>query len=228
MSRSRYARNFAHAFFNLTPVVARTVALGGSLSYLASPASCSPNSAPANVKAADYNKVAQDIANLLESNPDYDDGSYGPLFVRLAWHASGTFSVSDSAKIAGGSNGCLMRFGPQKDWGANAGLGLARTLLEKVKKENPTVSYADIYTLAGVVAIQSMGGPTIPWRGGRTDAVDGKSSPPDGRLPDATKKSQHLRDVFHRMGFNDKEIVALSGAHSLGRCHADRSGFVGP
>ena len=110
----------------------------------------------------------------------------------------------------------------------NAGLGLARNLLEKVKSKHPNVSYADLYTLSGVVAIQAMGGPAIPWRAGRTDAPDGKSSPPDGRLPDATKKAPHLRDIFHRMGFSDKDIVALSGAHSLGRCHADRSGFVGP
>jgi len=72
-----------------------------------------------------------------------------------------------------------------------------------------------------------MGGPTIPWRPGRADATADKCSP-DGRLPDATKKAPHLRDIFGRMGFNDAEIVALSGAHALGRCHADRSGFVGP
>jgi cytochrome c peroxidase len=121
-----------------------------------------------------------------------------------------------------------MRYSPEKDWGANAGLGLARSLLEKVKAAHPGISYADLYSLAGVVAIQEMGGPTIAWRSGRTDAADGKTSPPDGRLPDAARKSDHLRDIFHRMGFNDKDIVALSGAHALGRCHLDRSGFVGP
>jgi len=52
--------------------------------------------------------------------------------------------------------------------------------------------------------------------------------PPNGRLPDATQGAQHLRDVFYRMGFNDQEIVALSGAHTLGRCHRVRSGFDGP
>lgn len=51
---------------------------------------------------------------------------------------------------------------------------------------------------------------------------------PDGRLPDATKEQKHLRAIFNRMGFNDQEIVALSGAHALGRCHTDRSGFLGP
>jgi cytochrome c peroxidase len=107
-------------------------------------------------------------------------------------------------------------------------LDLARNLLEKVKAKHPSISYADLYTLAGVVAVQAMGGPTIPWRAGRTDAASGAASPPDGRLPDATTKADHLRDIFHRMGFSDQEIVALSGAHALGRCHTDRSGFSGP
>ena len=58
-------------------------------------------------------------------------------------------------------------------------------------------------------------------------------SPPDGRLPDADKGSrvktiQHVREIFYRMGFNDQEIVALLGAHAMGRCHTDRSGYWGP
>jgi len=72
-----------------------------------------------------------------------------------------------------------------------------------------------------------MGGPTIPWRPGRQDR-DVSYCTPDGRLPDASKEQKHLRAIFGRMGFNDQEIVALSGAHALGRCHTDRSGFEGP
>lgn len=72
-----------------------------------------------------------------------------------------------------------------------------------------------------------MGGPAIPWYPGRTDFDKDPDTPRD-RLPDASQAAQHLRDIFYRMGFNDQEIVALSGAHSLGRCHADRSGFEGP
>ena len=80
-----------------------------------------------------------------------------------------------------------------------------------------------------------MGGPEIPFRFGRVDETDGKKSPPDGRLPDADKGNgpdaglaQHLRDIFYRMGFNDQDIVALSGAHALGRVHEDASGYWGP
>ena len=92
----------------------------------------------------------------------------------------------------------------------------------------PGLSYSDLWSLAGVVAIQEMGGPVIPWRPGRSDAVSGDKCTPDGRLPDASKAGDHLRAIFYRMGFNDQEIVALSGAHALGRCHRDRSGFDGP
>jgi len=66
------------------------------------------------------------------------------------------------------------------------------------------------------------------WRPGRSDAPDGRSCPPDGRLPDAAQGTDHVRFIFHRMGFTDREIVALLGAHSIGRCHADRSGYSGP
>lgn len=72
-----------------------------------------------------------------------------------------------------------------------------------------------------------MQGPTIPWRPGRMDR-DIAMCTPDGRLPDGAKEQKHLRAIFGRMGFDDREIVALSGAHALGRCHTDRSGFEGP
>jgi cytochrome c peroxidase len=105
---------------------------------------------------------------------------------------------------------------------------LARERLEGVYRAHPGLTYADLYTLAAVVAVEEMGGPTIKWRPGRDDHKDGKKSPADGRLPDAAQGAQHVRDIFYRMGFNDQEIVALVGAHSLGRCHKDRSGYEGP
>jgi len=97
-----------------------------------------------------------------------------------------------------------------------------------VKKANPGITYADLYTLAGVVAIEEMGGPKVSWRPGRIDVPDGKTATPNGRLPDAAQGEQHIRDIFYRMGFDDREIVALLGAHSVGRCHTDRSGYDGP
>ncbi len=105
-------------------------------------------------------------------------------------------------------------------WGANAGLDLPRKVLESVKEKHPEISYADLYTLAGVVAVEEAGGPKIPFRLGRADADSGETSPKECGLPDADKGSfksttQHVRDVFYRMGFSDREIVALLGAHAV-------------
>lgn len=74
-----------------------------------------------------------------------------------------------------------------------------------------------------------MGSPRIPFTPGRTDAVSESACPPNGRLPDATKGASHIRNVFTRMGFTDREMVCLiGGGHAIGRCHKDRSGFDGP
>lgn len=83
-------------------------------------------------KYEDYQKVYNEIASLLEEKDNYDDGSYGPVLVRLAWHASGTF---DKETGTGGSNGATMRFAPEGDHGANAGLKAARDFLEPVKRK---------------------------------------------------------------------------------------------
>ncbi|CAL5873556.1 uncharacterized protein PFLUO_LOCUS7836 [Penicillium psychrofluorescens] len=172
----------------------------------------------------DYQKVYDEIAKLLAAETDYDDGSYGPVLVRLAWHASGTY---DKETGTGGSNGATMRFAPESDHGANAGLKIAREFLEPVKAKFPWITYSDLWTMGGACAIQELGGPQIPWRPGRQDK-DVAACTPDGRLPDAAQGQRHIRDIFSRMGFDDREMVALIGAHALGRAHTDRSGFDGP
>ncbi|KAJ3131181.1 heme peroxidase [Physocladia obscura] len=175
-------------------------------------------------KPLDYQEVYNAIASILD-NDDYDDGSYGPVLIRLAWHASGTY---DKNTNTGGSNGATMRFDAEASHGANAGLAVARNILEPIKKKFPQISYGDLWTLAGVTAVQEMGGPIVPWRPGRVDAVSAAASPPEGRLPDAAQGQKHIRDIFYKMGFNDQEITALAGAHAVGRCHTDRSGYDGP
>ncbi|ORX57996.1 heme peroxidase [Hesseltinella vesiculosa] len=176
-------------------------------------------------KTVDYQQVYNDIANLLDRDSDYDDGSYGPLFLRLAWHTSGTFSDKEKD---GGSRFGTMRFDKEISRGSNLGLDIARDLLEKeVQAKHPGISTGDLYTLAGVVAVQELGGPDIPWRPGRVDGGQDKLVP-DGRLPDADQGSAHVRDVFYRMKFDDEEIAALIGGHALGRCHLDRLGYDGP
>lgn len=143
-----------------------------------------------------------------------------PLIVRLAWHDAGTY---DASTKTGGANGSI-RSEREYTHGANAGIKKSIDWMEDFKVKYPNLTYADLYQLAGMVAIEVTGGPTIEFIPGRKDSV---ACTPDGRLPDATKGSKHLRDVFHRMGLSDKDIVALSGAHTLGRAHKDRSGFEG-
>jgi len=176
-----------------------------------------------NADSVDFKALRSDLAELLPA--DYEDGSYGPVLVRLAWHASGTYCQFSGT---GGSNGGTIRLTPECKHGANAGLEVARDLLEPIKKKYPGISYADLYTFAGAVAIEEMGGPEICWRPGRSDTDDSAACTPDGRLPDAARDEDHIRAIFYRMGFNDREIVALIGAHALGRCHTNRSGFDGP
>lgn len=219
---------FTFSAHRLQRMAAPAVAAGTVALFSLSPMSEAHASAP----SVDLKKVKDDIAEVIETDAEKrgDGTSLTGTFVRLAWHSSGSYSAADGS---GGSNGARMRFDPEASWGANAGLGVARAALEPVKEKHPGISYADLYTLSGVVAVEEAGGPEIPFQLGRTDMDSGESSPPDGRLPDADKGSlssttQHVRDVFYRMGFNDREIVALLGAHALGRCHTDRSGYWGP
>ena len=176
--------------------------------------------------------------NALNPSVDGAEGSKGgggyvaPMMVRLAWHSAGSYRKEDSS---GGTEGGTIRFAPEINHGGNAGLTHALALLTPIKKSNPSASWADLIVYAGCVAIEAMGGPDIPFHPGRTDAPRANVPPkrdkrftPDDRLPDAAQGAQHLRDVFYRMGLDDREIVCLSGAHAVGRCHTDRSGFWGP
>jgi len=148
-----------------------------------------------------------------------------PIAMRMAWHAAGTYDKRDGT---GGCNGATMRFAPESNDPDNAGLSIIRDLLLPVKRAHPEISHADLYAVAACCAIEFLGGPRVPVRFGRSDDANGARCPANGRLPDAKKGAKHLRDVFGRMGFDDGEIVALSGAHTLGRAHAARSGFDGP
>lgn len=92
-----------------------------------------------------------------------------------------------------------MRFPSEAGHGANNGLGKARDVLEKIHAKHPELPYGDLWTLAGVCAVQEMGGPSIAWRPGRQDGLAHQATP-DGRLPDASQAHDHLRQIFYRMG----------------------------
>ncbi|KAL5099582.1 hypothetical protein RYX36_003909 [Vicia faba] len=143
-----------------------------------------------------------------------------PLMLRLAWHDAGTY---DAITRTGGPNGSI-RNQQELNHSANKGLKIAVELCEEVKAKHPKISYADLYQLAGLVAVEVTGGPAIHFVPGRKDSLE---SPEEGRLPDAKQGASHLRQVFYRMVMNDRDIVALSGGHTLGKAHKDRSDFKG-
>ena len=97
--------------------------------------------------SVDFKKVKEDIVAAVEAdeNKRGDGTSMAPTLIRLAWHAAGTYSVFDRT---GGSNGATMRFAPECNWGANAGLKSARDFLEPIKRKY-SISYGDLWTLSG-------------------------------------------------------------------------------
>lgn len=182
-----------------------------------------PSSCPfggSNPKVVNVDALRSSIRAALISNK----ANACPMAVRVAWHASGTYDAQDKT---GGSNGATTRFEPESTDEANAGLSIIRDLLYPVQLAHPGVSHADLWTLAGASAVEFLGGPRVKHKMGRSDAVDGAKCPPNGRIPDASKGADHIREMFYRMGMTDREIVALCGAHTLGRCHLVRSGYDG-
>ncbi|CAK9080071.1 unnamed protein product [Durusdinium trenchii] len=195
-----------------------------------------------NPKAAELRACKEEIKTLIETRNCH------PILVRLAWHDSGTYDqrIKDWPQ-RGGANGAI-RFDPEMNMGANAGLDKARGYLETIQKNHPSVSWADLIQLASATAIEMAGGPVIKMKYGRVSVTDpsqcagpasregfkGNAGLPDAAPPfgcGAQKPEEHLRNVFgKKMGFTDQEpseveeIVALSGAHTLGRVFKERSG----
>eukprot|EP01047_Picozoa_sp_COSAG01_P011838 COSAG01_NODE_523_length_15948_cov_161.993690_4_plen_312_part_00 len=176
----------------------------------AAPAAAAPAAgAPARgAGAGQQPQQAKDLGGLRAAIEDamhdrtHDDGSLAPLFIRFAWHLSGTY---DSRTETGGSNGGTMRFAAEANDPENAGFAKAKAVLERVHAEHAAglgISLADVWVLAGYVAIEASGGPAISFAHGREDwsmdrAVsvhgptgcpfgDGKATNPCGsRLPSA-------------------------------------------
>eukprot|EP01084_Bolivina_argentea_P037940 70154_1 len=172
------------------------------------------------VKSLDIGAVFTDIYDLLEDSHDCwpadtfgSSSSYGPLFVRLTWHCSGSYRDTDQK---GGCAGGRIRFNPEASWDDNTNLDKARALLYPIKKKyGDALSYGDLFAFAGTAAILHMGGPVSEICAGRVDSEDGTLSKPLGPSDEAPPCTEQ--------GNCEKPL----GADTIGLIYVNPEGVLG-
>ena len=167
-------------------------------------------------KKLDYKALKKDLNDLMTVSQDWwpaDYGHYGPFFIRMTWHAAGTYRTSDGR--GGGGTGD-QRFAPLNSWPDNGNLDKARRLLWPVKqKYGNKISWADLFILTGNVAIESMGGKTFGFSGGRPDIW----SPPEDIY--WGKENEWLENKRYT---GDRELEMPLGAVQMGLIYVNPQG----
>ena len=167
-------------------------------------------------KKLDYQALKKDLNDLMTDTKDWwpaDYGHYGPFFIRMTWHAAGTYRTSDGR--GGGGTGD-QRFAPLNSWTDNGNLDKARRLLWPIKqKYGNKISWADLFILTGNVAIESMGGKTFGFSGGRVDIW----SPPEDIY--WGKENEWLENKRYS---GDRELEMPLGAVQMGLIYVNPQG----
>jgi len=169
----------------------------------------------AEFKTVDLNALKKDLEQVMTTSQDWwpaDYGHYGPLFIRMTWHAAGTYRITDGR---GGASRGTQRFAPLNSWPDNANLDKARRLLWPIKqKYGRKISWADLLVLAGNVAMDSMGFKTFGFGGGREDVWEPEDI-------DWGHEETWLGDQRHS---GDGEIEGPYGADHMGLIYVNPQG----
>jgi catalase-peroxidase len=167
-------------------------------------------------KTLDLDAVIKDLTALMTDSQDWwpaDYGHYGPFFIRMTWHAAGTYRIADGR--GGGGTGA-QRFAPLNSWPDNGNLDKARRLLWPIKqKYGRKISWADLIILAGNVAMDSMGFKTFGFGGGRADIWEPEEDiywGPEGKWLDDQRYS------------GDRELANPLGAVQMGLIYVNPEG----
>jgi catalase-peroxidase len=167
-------------------------------------------------KKIDLDALKKDIEAVMTTSQDWwpaDYGHYGPLFIRMAWHAAGTYRIGDGR---GGAGAGQLRFAPLNSWPDNTNLDKARRLLWPIKqKYGRKLSWADLMVLTGNVALESMGLSTFGFGGGREDVWEPEEDVNWGM------ESEWLADERYS---GDRELDNPLGAVQMGLIYVNPEG----